>query len=364
MLIEAENKFNALLPNKRLVAAVPADLLTAGREWSAAVWGKAEKLGPMPLSDDEIATGLQLLVNPVFICGVHRSGTTLVRDLLDGHPDLVVLPSEGTYYTNLEAKILALPEKERLSFLGMEWLRRLANPINQAPYWLLGRSTDTSSAYVDFARYLMAWWLVPEVTPQTAVILAYASCTGKLGAKLWVDKTPTNERFLKRIWREMPNAKIIHVIREPLATMESRRKMEPTITLKRALCDLKTSFRIAIEQSALNDKWCLLVRYEDLCNDPEIFAEQVGLFLNIDVWDTLKQPTVAGIPAKANSSFENKAITGEILKPDEHKQVEVLSKAEQRFISANVGKLAAQLGYTLAPVNTFLRMFLGLKYWF
>ena len=23
------------------------------------------------------------------------------------------------------------------AFIGQEWLRRLANPINQAPYWLL-----------------------------------------------------------------------------------------------------------------------------------------------------------------------------------------------------------------------------------
>jgi hypothetical protein len=148
-IIQTEARLHNLLPKQRLESSVPADLLAAAREWSQLVWNVAEQLGPMPLSKKQVEDGLNLAARPVFICGVHRSGTTLVRNLLDGHPQLCVLPSEGTFYTNLEAKLKQLPADKWPAYMGTEWLRRLANPINQPPYWLLGRSCDVASPYVD-----------------------------------------------------------------------------------------------------------------------------------------------------------------------------------------------------------------------
>ena len=226
MIIEREEALNALLPKTRLKERPPDELFAAAVSWSEVVWQGAAGVGPIILSNEVLKAGLQLAAHPVFICGVHRSGTTLVRDLLDGHDAMAVLPSEGTYFTNLEGKLLALPPGERDGFLCQEWLRRLANPINQPPYWLLGRSTASGSPYVNFARHFLAWWAVLKKDtntqwPHMTVVLAYASCTGNLFAGMWVDKTPCNERFLGRIWREMPNARIIHVVREPTATLVS-----------------------------------------------------------------------------------------------------------------------------------------------
>jgi hypothetical protein len=365
-IITAEHKLDDLLPAQRLELRAPADLMAAARTWSDEVWARAEQLGPMALPDVQVVKGNEFARHPVYICGVHRSGTTLVRDLLDGHPELVVLPSEGTYYTNLEAKLLALPDRERAAFLGKEWLRRLANPINQPPYWLLGRSSDTRSPYVDFARYVMAWWEKVSKKnmqwPHLAIVLAYASCTDKLEAKLWVDKTPANERFMGRIWMEMPSAKIVQIIRHPYATLASCKKMEPAIKLRRALRDLKLSFRVAVEQSALHDPGFLLVRYEELCDNPQLMTEKMASFLHIHTSDALSQPTVAGIPSQANSSFNKEPVSGQILKPDQHRQAEVLSKAEQELIAAHVGKLAEKLNYPLKHVGFLKKVYIRLKY--
>jgi hypothetical protein len=364
-IIEAEKKLDALLPLSRLEQNPAIELLTAAKSWSEMVWVEAAQLGQMALSDEQVTNGITLAGRPVFICGVHRSGTTLVRDILDGHPDLVVLPSEGTYYTNLESKLRSLPQNEQLFFLGTEWLRRLANPINQPPYWLLGRSSDNASPYVDFARYLMAWWGLTEETaqgPHTAIILAYAACTNNLTAKLWVDKTPVNERFLKRIWQEMHGAKIIHVIREPTATLASRKRMESSISMRKALLDLKVSFGVAVEQLELNNPQFMLLRYEELCEDPQIVTEQLAAYLNIGVGNTLREPTVAGIPSQANSSFNKKAASGCILKPDEHPQQEVLSLYEQQLISAYLGGLAKRLSYPLIKVSWLRKWYLMIKH--
>jgi len=365
-ITKAEQHYNNLLPKKRLVQSPAAELLTVAKEWSALIWDEAERLGPMPISAGMLADGLKLADHPVFICGVHRSGTTLVRNLLDGHPELVVLPSEGTYFTNIEFKLLSLPENERLGYLGMEWLRRLANPINQPPYWLLGRSTDEASPYISFARYLIAWWGLlkePENTqwPHIAVVLAYAACTGNIKAKYWVDKTPVNERFIERIWHEMPGAKIIHVLRHPLDILASRKKMEPGITIRNVLRAMKLSFRVAAEHE--NDPRFMVLHYEQLCNEPEAVTHGLANFLSITYLPDLQQATVAGIPADANSSFELQAGSGQIVKAARHSASGVLSVGEQQLVAAYIGSLAGRFNYQMAKPNAIFKYYFMLKYW-
>jgi hypothetical protein len=365
-IIDAENVLNNLLPAKRLQNGPTAHLLIAAKNWSMLVWEMAEQLGPIPLSVEQVSQGINLIQHPVFVCGVHRSGTTLVRNLLDGHPQLVVLPSEGTYYTNLEHQLQQLPQNKWAAYLGTEWLRRLVNPINQAPYWLLGRTGTDTSPYVDFARYLLAWWQtlphsVGTTWPHQAIMLAYASSTNNLSAKLWVDKTPTNERFIERIWEEFPSARIIHVVREPVATLTSRRVMEPAITLRLALKFLRVSYQIAIEESVLNDGKFLLLKYEQLCDNPGVVINELTDFLEIENSDLLTNATVAGIAAKANSSFNGDNTSGAILRPVQHQQKEVFTANELRLIAANIGNAANKLGYKLPGMPPTERLFLKLK---
>jgi hypothetical protein len=365
-IVDAENVLNNLLPTSRLQDGPPAHLLIAAKNWSHLIWEMALKLGPVKLTPEQIDQGASLVKKPVFICGVHRSGTTLVQNLLDAHSQLLVLPSEGTYYTNLEHKLLKLSRDKWACYLGTEWLRRLANPINQAPYWLLGRTSADASPYVEFARNLLAWWeILPHTTgttwPHQAIVLTYASITNKLSAKLWVDKTPTNERFIQRIREEFPSARIVHVVREPVATLTSRRVMEPAITLRLALRFLKTSYQIAAEKSALNDENFLLLKYEQLCNDPDAVISELAGFLQIENSVSLINATVAGMPVKANSSFNSDTNSGRILKADQHQQKEAFTPSEVKLIAANIGDAAGKLGYKLRGVSSIAKQFLRLK---
>jgi hypothetical protein len=182
-------------------------------------------------------------------------------------------------------------------------------------------------------------------------MLAYASITNNLSAKLWVDKTPTNERFIERIWEEFPSARIIHVVREPVATLTSRRVMEPAITLRLALKFLRVSYQIAIEESAFNDGKYLLLKYEQLCDDPGAVINELIDFLKIENSASLTNATVAGIAAKANSSFNGDTASGAILKSGQHKQKEVFTANELRLIAADIGKPANKLGYKLPGMS-------------
>jgi hypothetical protein len=361
---ELEKAFDALLPVGRLTASPRKELLEAARAWSEEVWQAGSTLGPLPLSPEQLNQGLNLVQHPVFICGVHRSGTTLVRDLLDAHPALAVLPAEGSFRTNLAAPLKRMTYEQGQFFLATAWLRRLANPINQPPYWLLGRSTGAASGYVTFARAFCSWYGVlaksfkPGTTtwPHLAVVLAYATCYEASGAGLatrfWVDKTPANERYLQQIWQEMPEAKIIHVVRAPVDVFLSRKRMEPALNLKTCLQDLQLSYWLAVKQARLNPDRYLVLHYEELCKHPSAAIASLTAFLGIEQLPCLFTPTVAGKPAQVNSSFIADLPAGGILDSQVYLHPEsCLQKQEGKLLSAYLFKPAAQLGYTLKPIG-------------
>src|SRR5690349_24564556 len=57
--------------------------LAPAQRWSKLVWQRAMKLGPSPIAPSGIAASRRMATAPVYICGAPRSGTTLVRDLLE-----------------------------------------------------------------------------------------------------------------------------------------------------------------------------------------------------------------------------------------------------------------------------------------
>ena len=365
-----ESTFDSLLPDRKINASPAQELLATARAWSEEVWKAGKIAGPLSLSNEQIDNGKRLIERPVFICGVHRSGTTLLRDLLDGHPSLTVLPSEGTFLTNLSPRLQQMKDEEHDGFLAKEWLRRLANPINQPPYWLLGRSSTTSSPYVNFSRAFKAWYAIAKkdfsknfMWPHLAVALAYATCANQgtgLTAKYWVDKTPTHERYLDKIWHEMPGAKIIHIVRDPTDVFLSRRHIEPSLNLKTFLKDLQLSYDLAVKQSRLNNKNYLLLHYEALCENPQACISRVTEMLNIELLACLFTPTVAGKLANVNSSFAADLPAGSIIKKRTHANGS-LSGKERKLLSAHLYKSAAQLGYNLDPIGAIQSSLLKLK---
>lgn len=364
-----EDAFDRELPAERLHAAPAEALLAAGRRWSEAVWAAAEHAGPIGLAPHEVAWGWALAARPVFVVGVHRSGTTLLRDLLDGHPALSVLPSEGTWLTRLRPRLARLPAAERIPALGREWLRRLANPINQPPYWLLGRTTEAESPYVRFARAVLAWHGAVGGTetpwgPHLAVVLAYAWCTrGAVGeVRWWVEKTPTNERHLHRMWAAFPQAKVLHIVREPLAVFASHRRLETlangAFRAPLVLRNLAATYRLAVERTRRPEPGRYhLLRYEELCAEPERVMGEVAAFLGIEPLPVLSRPTVAGMPAQSNSAFGVGGGPAGIHALDAGRS-QPLSAEDREMVAAWTGRLAERLGYRLPAPPWWRRLLL------
>lgn len=345
----------------------------AATAWSLAVWSLAESAGPPILTAIEIEHAFVVASQPVFVFGVHRSGTTLVRDLLDHHPALSVLPAEGTMLTNFVWHLKRLRADDWQRFLGCEWLRRLANPINQQPYWLLGRSSAEGSPYVEFARALLAWWplvetrLGPRTTswPLVAIALAYAHCTAGFRTasplQRWVEKTPTNERFLAHLMAEFPEAKLLHVVRHPYAVYASSRQAtrnsgRPLSDESRVLHQMRLSYHEAASRSVRPASGSyLLIRYEDLLEDTTGSVHRMASFLGLQALPVMMQPTANGIPTPSNSSFDSNGVAGQLNRRSANDASSALTQRDRERLSAMVADDAGKLGYLLAPLPALRR---------
>jgi len=123
---------------------------------------------------------------PVFIVGVPRSGTTLLRVILDSHPNLAVGPEcpwiSGTYGDIVSFRHLY----ESLVSNNSGPVKNLNGVDNQAVASALGQAINS-------------------------ILLAYAHSNG---SKRWIEKTPDNIAYAPFLNAVFPNAKYIHIIRD------------------------------------------------------------------------------------------------------------------------------------------------------
>jgi len=252
--------------------------------------------------------------NVLFICGYIKSGTTLFLSLLDNHPELIVLPGDSHLVHLLEH----FSCEERNAWIR-RWVWHFVCPTGQKPFWVLGGEEQ----YIEFWQYLSFW--LEQLCPQgdagllTTVSYAYFCANPKRPStpKLWVEKTPRNERDIPKIRELFPNARFIHMIRDPFQNIVSLKKLNnfrgwhwrmvrTVFSLWRSLIlGLRHRYRLGVEQY-------LFISYEALVTNSDKTMRQVAEFLDIK-WNTsMLTSTVNGLPMKANSMFKDRQVTGVI----------------------------------------------------
>ena len=137
---------------------------------------------------------------PVFIVGAPRSGTTLLRRLLNSHPDLH-LTFEASYFNVVKAMPRGLDaaafRDAWIHSLPFAWQRVSAAAVEEAaPAELPPRDPR---------------WL-------TALMAHCAKCHGK---SRWGDKSPLHVYEVGALLEAFPDARIVHIVRDPVAVVRS-----------------------------------------------------------------------------------------------------------------------------------------------
>ena len=253
----------------------------------------------------------------LFIGGCPKSGTTLLLSLLDGHPQLVVLPEETFFLEKRGLYAQMRHNQDKLKFLLEQTDLRLLNKGRYEPE----RESDSADARdysgFDYQRFAgLAWHFVqqPYINDSllfSEIIRAYAIISGNQSERCvhWVEKSTSNEVRHEAMDELFPDARLIQLVRDPRAVFASRKKR----LMNRYGCHgkahrlLREWNRSAQEIPRLRREPSrfLIIRYEDLVKHPEKILAAVCRLGGFEVHRKLFEPTRAGVGWQGNSSFQS-----------------------------------------------------------
>ena len=251
----------------------------------------------------------------LFVGGCPKSGTTLLLSLLDGHPELAVFPRE-THFLEAAAEHRSLGANYRAQLDRM--LARLDPRHHDGLRFEEsrpgGRFENSERNQSDFARFSeladnfirQPWMNDSLVLSET--VRAYMMTVQRdwRDCVHWVEKTPTNVAHIDDLFRLFPDAKVIHVLRDPRAVFASRcrrliARYGSYTKAHRLLREWNQSTRQLkrFEQRSNH----LVVRYEDLVRDSGTVLAKICRFAGIEFIPEMFEPTLAGQPWPGNPTF-------------------------------------------------------------
>lgn len=303
-----------------------------------------------------------IVENGVFICGYMKSGTTLLVELLDNHPELVVIPGDShlvdwiknplIVYNKISDQGRTPYSEERLRGWDTFAVLRFISPTGQKPFWVLG---ENNKPYLDLLNYLDYWleYLPPsDRRPFLAVVLAFYCANPQRPScpKLWIEKTPGNEKHVDYLLKLFPSARFIHIIRDPRSNLSSLKRFYKVRGWRWQIENVAAQLRKSIEtgllhQIHLGKKRYHLLYYEDLVTQPETEMEKVAHFLSIRMDQALLTPTTNSLPAKPNSMYDEANRYGEVLPILRDNWQDELDSLEYEKMLAILYRTTRRVGY-------------------
>ncbi len=204
-----------------------------------------------------------------FIVGVPRSGTTLIRLMLDSHPYLTIPPE-----THFIRGLFKFEDNGRLT------PERFVNFITGHRRW------PDFGLEVDALRKAIK--PLSDFSMRDGLIAFYELYADKMGKPRWGDKTPDYVVLMSRISEVFPEAHFIHIIRDGRDTVISRK--ECWLGKKKSVEQLAIDWRDVILTARAETKrlkYYMELRYEDLVMNPEAVLIRVVDYLGLPYSDEM-----------------------------------------------------------------------------
>lgn len=264
------------------------------------------------------------LDHPVFICGHRKCGTTMLVNLLDSADQAIVYPDDSgifyLYYPRYDTDQISREDKlQRLA--GYIIKQHLAGVLTR-PHQTKNEAEDLKKKCLKFANLVTAF---PDKDFDFKKILQYfIKCFSEsfypkvLKPKVWIEKTTSTEIYASELAYVFPNAKFIHIIRDPRdnwASLKSgweKKYSKSNDDIRRLKQSMIERGRFGMELAKIN-KTILgkhrykVIRYEDLTSNPETEVRKIVSFIGIPFHKKLLQQSIVGLPYKGNN-FDGKSL--------------------------------------------------------
>jgi hypothetical protein len=273
---------------------------------------------------------------PVFVLGCPRSGTTYLYHVLLSAGNFAVYRAESQVFHLLEPRFGDLSVAQNKKDLRDAWFNtRLfsATGLERGP--LEERITRECNNGGDFLRVVME-----EMARQQ-------------GVRRWAECTPDHILYLPRIKQTIPNALIIHIIRDGrdvALSMEKQRwpKQLPWDRTDRRMAG-GVYWQWMVRRGRIDGRQLgadyIEVRYEDLVTQPRDVLKRLSAFVDQDLdYDEIQRVAIGSV-SRPNSSFQEEG-SGDFTPIGRWKKF--YSPEQLAMFEALAGDELQELGYDLA----------------
>lgn len=270
---------------------------------------------------------------PVFVLGCPRSGTTLLYHMLLSAGNFALYRAESNVFNVLQPRFGNLARKGKRNELLRNWLRsNLFDKTGLDADSIRRRIDEDCNCAGDFLRIVME-----EVAK-------------KQGVERWADCTPDHLLYIKEIKRQIPNALIVHIIRDGRDVALSYIKQGWSHPLPwdsgKELLVVGLFWEWIVQRGRTYGRQLgpdyYELRYEDLVQKPHETLAGLGEFVGQTLdYDQIQRAGIGSV-SKPNSSFAS-----EDFHPV-HRWATKMSSEELEGFEAVAGSFLQKLGYPLA----------------
>jgi hypothetical protein len=231
---------------------------------------------------------------PIFVLGCPRSGTTLLSHMLFSAGNFAVYRTESNVFSVLQPRFGDLGRERNRRELVRYWLKsKLFRETGLDPDFISEKILRECDSAGDFLRVVME-----EMARQQSV-------------ERWADATPDHLLYIREIKQQIPNALIVHIIRDgrDVALSYVKQGWAHPLPWDRGdeLCMAGLFWQWIVRKgrelgNALGPDYYEL-RYEDLIEKPRETLARLGEFIQQELdYDRIQRVGIGSV-SKPNSSF-------------------------------------------------------------
>ncbi len=309
------------------------------------------------MSEYNVRSAAPALLGPIFIIGAQRSGTTLIRLILNEH-SRISIPQEADFWLPLLGEYGNFPDRK----IPGRRVHSVLREIGSSRYFQLWRID--MEGFFNSRDFIDGSMTLSEL--MRSLYSYYARLRGKC---IWGDKTPPFFKFIPELKAHFPEAKFIHIVRDGRDQYLSRRRYTPLLGANLAVAALEWKYKVERSRAGMariHPGSSFEIRYEDLVGSPEETIREICTFIQVEY-----ESTMADFYRSSDlfvHESHSRLIRRPISKQSVFKWKSDLSPLENRKFEALCRRTLKKLGYEVrsswrdvyGTVSAMSSLFLGL----
>jgi sulfotransferase family protein len=280
---------------------------------------------------------------PLFIIGMPRSGTKLLRGLLGQHPRIRIPTIETDFLPFLVRWVREHGQPEQ-----PEAFAALFQELRRAPYFMLRAGGAAAFEWREWREHCGGRY---DAASLFEGFVRYETGTGAQTDGIWGDKSPAYMRHVGALLEHFPHARVVHIVRDVrdycISVNRTWRK-----DMRRAAHEWARDVERVHRTCRSQPGRCIEVSYEDLLRSPEAVLRRLTTFLRIEPADASMLSLARPVEARGDAAGRT-----EIMRDNFSKFADRLTPRQIRAIEALAFDTMQLVGYR--PLHAARQQHLG-----